>query len=811
MNGSTDKAVVELVLTVGDQQYRQKLGEDGALLKKFGAGASAAGGEVKKLGKESAAASAEANTLIGRLTAVRKALDGASSRGSVIGELTAIKAAVASLGGAFAAAKIGSFIYETAKSFESLNAQLLTSEKTQQRAQIAFDRIREFAASTPYELEQVTEAYIKLRNRGLDPSIKALTAYGNIAGGLSKSLDQVIEAVADASAFEFERLRDFGITAKQQGDQVSFTFQGVTTTVAKNATEIERYLQQIGEVNFAGGMERQARTLSGVASNLGDAFAQLAMRIDSGTGFTGAIKRGMSALTEWVNQMAGVPRSLSTIADQIAEVEAKLAALPLTGRATAARGVLDDRLAQLRDEQLRARVLSTDPAEVARAEADLRARQGQLQEQLGSAPDGTAMRGGRRTQSAEQARLNAELQETVGLLAKASAQRQRLAEAAKAEADEQSRVGKDKAAAKAADEREKAAKALAALRKAEEQMLFNEAKATAQLLDSDEKRVEALRELIRLRQTAAAEVIQRTNRTLDLQGYSEEDASRLGQLQTLADKYDADQQALDDYYQGQLDRQAEYQDASKALLLAYQEDEKRINQSRADDAVAIDGTAKQLMLAQAAGFSSDAIELLQTLGGQSKSFQLGLLAFQKGLAIAEIIVQTQVGAAKAVGQAGPLGLSWATLIQAMGAARVAIVAATGVAQAGQISGGRQFGGPVGKATLHPFMEGGDPEVIETANGKVYLGVPGGGRVTPAQPVSPAAMPMSAMAPKVQIINTGPQVRQVAPAQFDGETLKLFVDAAVGAVLNDASTNGPITRTSNARTGNRRLPTVAGRR
>ena len=143
-----------------------------------------------------------------------------------------------SLGAAFGAgvaAAVGRAIYDTAKSFESLNAQLLTSEKTQARAQVAFDRIREFAATTPYELEQVTEAYIRLRNLGLDPSTKALTAYGNIAGGMGKSLNQVIEAVADASTFEFERLKEFGIKARQQGDQVSFTFQGQAHTITRGA------------------------------------------------------------------------------------------------------------------------------------------------------------------------------------------------------------------------------------------------------------------------------------------------------------------------------------------------------------------------------------------------------------------------------------------------------------------------------------------------------------------------------------------------------------------------------------------------
>ena len=51
------------------------------------------------------------------------------------------------------------------------------------------------------------------------------------------------EAVADAAVGEFERLKEFGIKAKSEGDKVTFLFKGVSTTVGKNAAEIETFLQ----------------------------------------------------------------------------------------------------------------------------------------------------------------------------------------------------------------------------------------------------------------------------------------------------------------------------------------------------------------------------------------------------------------------------------------------------------------------------------------------------------------------------------------------------------------------------------------
>ncbi len=129
-----------------------------------------------------------------------------------------------------------------------------------------------------------------------------LTSYGNTATAMGKSLNQMIEAVADASTGEFERLKEFGIKAKSQGDQVTFTFQGVSTTVGKNAEEIEGYLRSIGDVQFAGAMEQQAGTLNVALSNMGDSFSKLVKAIgDAGlTDILQGIANGVKWLAEQI-------------------------------------------------------------------------------------------------------------------------------------------------------------------------------------------------------------------------------------------------------------------------------------------------------------------------------------------------------------------------------------------------------------------------------------------------------------------------------------------------------------------------------
>jgi phage-related minor tail protein len=172
------------------------------------------------------------------------------------------------------------YAVKAAADLESQQVALKTAfQGNQVAADAAFKTIQSFATQTPYEMTEVLNSFLKLKNMGLDPSQEALTAYGNTASAMGKDLNQMIEAVADAATGEFERLKEFGIKAKSQGDRVAFTFQGVTTTVGKNSKEIEKYLIGIGQTKFAGGMEAQSQTVNGKLSTLKDNFAQAAAAI----------------------------------------------------------------------------------------------------------------------------------------------------------------------------------------------------------------------------------------------------------------------------------------------------------------------------------------------------------------------------------------------------------------------------------------------------------------------------------------------------------------------------------------------------
>ncbi len=169
---------------------------------------------------------------------------------------------------------------KAAAEFEQMNVSLKTAfQGNEAAAQKAFGMINKFAATTPYEMGEVMRGFIKLKNMGLDPSIEALTAYGNTASSMGKSLNDMVEAVADAATGEFERLKEFGIKAKTQGDMVSFIFQGTTTKVRKNSAEIEKYLKNIGLTKFAGGIDAQSKTFNGMLSTVKDQVKMFAASI----------------------------------------------------------------------------------------------------------------------------------------------------------------------------------------------------------------------------------------------------------------------------------------------------------------------------------------------------------------------------------------------------------------------------------------------------------------------------------------------------------------------------------------------------
>jgi hypothetical protein len=236
-------------------------------------------------------------TTRGRFTKIASAIGAPFA--AVSRSLRSVQGQIATLGSTLATALVARSVINTNIEFEKLQGSLETVTGSAAAGQAAFAALTKFAQQTPFALEESVTAFVRLRSLGIQPTEERLKSFGNTASAFGKSLTQFIEATADASTGEFERLKEFGIRAKQQGDEVAFTFQGVTTTVGKNSAEIVAYLETIGNVNFASAMADQMNRLPGLVSNLGDVFSGLARAIG-----TGGLNDGMKALARTMIDVA---------------------------------------------------------------------------------------------------------------------------------------------------------------------------------------------------------------------------------------------------------------------------------------------------------------------------------------------------------------------------------------------------------------------------------------------------------------------------------------------------------------------------
>ena len=200
--------------------------------------------------------------------------------GDLLGNLAGMGGVVAGIAGvAVAIGAVAAAGISAAAQVETWKANLTTVTGSVQKAEETYAALVNFANTTPFDLGQSIEAFKKLRGLGLAATEERLRSFGNTASASGRSLNDMIEAVADAATGEFERLKGFNIKSKKEGDNIKFTFQGVTTTVKNNSKDIVDYLANIGNTKFGSQMNREMDTINGKLANVKDnlfgAFAAL--------------------------------------------------------------------------------------------------------------------------------------------------------------------------------------------------------------------------------------------------------------------------------------------------------------------------------------------------------------------------------------------------------------------------------------------------------------------------------------------------------------------------------------------------------
>lgn len=226
----------------------------------------------------------------------------ARARGGLMAGAAAVTIAYGS-----AAAAAGGLI-GTASEFERFQTILMTTEGSAEAAREAMGWVSSFAVKTPYELDQVTDAFVSLRAYGLDPTNGLLETLGDTSAAMGKPLSQAVEAIADAVTGENERLKEFGIKASKTGRKIVYEYTNAAgksmrvSAAASDRMAIQQTLMAIMNEKYAGSMQRLSQTWGGMTSNLSDLWTKFMMMIMN-AGLFDWMKDRLAEILETINRM----------------------------------------------------------------------------------------------------------------------------------------------------------------------------------------------------------------------------------------------------------------------------------------------------------------------------------------------------------------------------------------------------------------------------------------------------------------------------------------------------------------------------
>lgn len=228
------------------------------------------------------------------------------SIGNVAKQATLLSAGLAAVAAFGVGSTLGQIVTVNAQ-FEKFGATLETVLGSSDEADKALAWISDFAAKTPYELSEVTESFVKLSAYGIDPVSGSLEAAGDAAAAMGKPIEQAVEAIADAMTGENERLKEFGIRAKVEGDKLVYMWtengKQMTASADKNSgAQIEATIKGIWNSRYGGAMNKLSTTWDGMVSNLQDQWSRFLLLIGESGAFDvlkGYIEDLLAKINEW--------------------------------------------------------------------------------------------------------------------------------------------------------------------------------------------------------------------------------------------------------------------------------------------------------------------------------------------------------------------------------------------------------------------------------------------------------------------------------------------------------------------------------
>jgi len=225
--------------------------------------------------------------------------------------------------------------------FEDLRDSINTVFGGINQGEQAMQKIFTFAQTTPFQIEDVTKAFIQLKAVGVEPSMDMLQTFADTAStsvdqlGAFQALVRITQRAASGGLGleELNQLDDRGIPAlKILTTELGMTKEELTVfgkTTEGAATMIDTLVAALNK-KFGGAMTDKMDNLSTKASNMGIAFKQLADAVFTG-GLGERLKNLTDRLTDFANESARAVRvatGQASLGDIVEDRTGKIDLLP---------------------------------------------------------------------------------------------------------------------------------------------------------------------------------------------------------------------------------------------------------------------------------------------------------------------------------------------------------------------------------------------------------------------------------------------------------------------------------------------------
>ena len=201
-------------------------------------------------------------------------------------------------------------VVEASSRAEDLKTTLETVTGSAKAGDEAFKFINDFATRTPFDIETLTETFIKLKAAGIEPTEQLLTQFGDMAavttdriGSLNAITDLFARTTAGGLGLEdLNRLADRGVPVFDIfQEKLGLTRLEVSEfgKTAEGAAKLKDALLEGLDEKFGGGMEKASQNLSVSLSNLGIAANNALIAVGEG-GLSDAINNAAKRMSDFI-------------------------------------------------------------------------------------------------------------------------------------------------------------------------------------------------------------------------------------------------------------------------------------------------------------------------------------------------------------------------------------------------------------------------------------------------------------------------------------------------------------------------------